>query len=284
MNMNNILDNIIKNSDRNVKTNDDDYIGKNGLLFCGKCHTAKQVEIIIGDKTRRPKCICKCEQEKMVKEEEARKRKDLAIRIKRLRNSGFADKSMMEWTFANDDGENEKLTNAMKNYVNNFSEFRKTSKGKHNGLLLYGEPGRGKTFAACEVANALIDKGYFVLVTNFARLTNTIQGMYEGKQEYIDSLNRYELLVIDDLGAERKSEFMKEMVYNIIDSRYRSGLPMIITTNLSMDEIKNPKDIEYERIYDRILERCFPIEVKGTSKRRKAIRNSYGDMKNILGL
>ena len=284
MNMNNILDNIIKNSDRNVKTNDDDYIGKNGLLFCGKCHTAKQVEIIIGDKTRRPKCICKCEQEKMVKEEEARKRKDLAIRIKRLRNSGFADKSMMEWTFANDDGENEKLTNAMKNYVNNFSEFRKTSKGKHNGLLLYGEPGRGKTFAACEVANALIDKGYFVLVTNFARLTNTIQGMYEGKQEYIDSLNRYELLVIDDLGAERRSEFMKEMVYNIIDSRYRSGLPMIITTNLSMDEIKNPKDIEYERIYDRILERCFPIEVKGTSKRRKAIRNSYGDMKNILGL
>lgn len=284
MNMNNILDNIIKNSDRNIKTNDDDYIGKNGLLFCGKCHTAKQVEIIIGDKTRRPKCICKCEQEKMVKEEEARKRKDLAIRIKRLRNSGFADKSMMGWTFANDDGENEKLTNAMKNYVNNFSEFRKTSKGKHNGLLLYGEPGRGKTFAACEVANALIDKGYFVLVTNFARLTNTIQGMYEGKQEYIDSLNRYELLVIDDLGAERKSEFMKEMVYNIIDSRYRSGLPMIITTNLSMDEIKNPKDIEYERIYDRILERCFPIEVKGTSKRRKAIRNSYGDMKNILGL
>lgn len=284
MNMNNILDNIIKSSDKNIKTNDDDYIGENGLLFCGKCHTAKQVEIIIGDKIRRPKCICKCEQEKMVKEEEAKKRKDLAIRIKRLRISGFADKSMMEWTFANDDGENEKLTNAMKNYVNNFSEFKKTSKGKHNGLLLYGEPGRGKTFAACEVANALIDKGYFVLVTNFARLTNTIQGMYEGKQEYIDSLNRYELLVIDDLGAERKSEFMKEMVYNIIDSRYRSGLPMIITTNLSMDEIKNPKDIEYERIYDRILERCFPIEVKGTSKRRKAIRNSYGDMKNILGL
>lgn len=206
------------------------------------------------------------------------------MQIKRNRNSGFADKSMMEWTFANDDGENRKLTNAMQNYVDNFSEFRKASKGKHNGLLLYGEVGRGKTFAACEVANALIDKGYFVLVTNFARLSNTIQGMYEGKQKYIDSLNRYELLVIDDLGAERKSEFMKEMVYNIIDSRYRSGLPMIITTNLSMDEIKNPGNIEYERIYDRILERCFPIKVEGTSKRRKAIRNSYDDMKNTLGL
>ena len=87
-----------------------------------------------------------------------------------------------------------------------------------------------------------------------------------------------------DLGAERKSEFMKEMVYNIIDSRYRSGLPMIITTNLSMDEMKNPGNMEYERIYDRILERCFPIKVEGTSKRRKAIRNSYDEMKNTLGL
>lgn len=49
-------------------------------------------------------------------------------------------------------------------------------------------------------------------ISVFARLSNTIQGMYEGKQKYIDSLNQYELLVIDDLGAERKSEFMKEMV------------------------------------------------------------------------
>ena len=284
MNTENILDKAIKNSEKNIKVNHEDYIGENGLLFCGKCHTAKQVRIPFQGGIRTPRCICKCEQEERDRREEELKRIDLALKIKRNRNAGFADKSMMQWTFANDDGENEKLTNAMQNYVNNFPEFRKAMKGQHNGLLLYGEVGRGKTFAACEVANALIDKGYFVLVTNFARLSNTIQGMYEGKQKYIDSLNRYELLVIDDLGAERKREFMKEMVYNIIDSRYRSGLPMIITTNLSMDEIKNPGNMEYERIYDRILERCFPIKVEGTSKRRKAIRNSYDDMKNKLGL
>lgn len=94
----------------------------------------------------------------------------------------------------------------------------------------------GKTYAACEVANALIDKGYPVLVTNFARITNTIQGMYEGKQDYIDSLNEFQLLVIDDLGAERESAYMQEMVYNIIDSRYRAGLPMIYTTNISIEQ------------------------------------------------
>jgi len=121
-------------------------------------------------------------------------------------------------------------------------------------------------------------------MTNFARLTNTIQGMYEGKQEYIDSLNDFDLLIIDDLGAERKSEFMQEMVFNIIDSRYRSGLPMIITTNLTADEIKKPQEVSFKRIYDRILERCIPVEVSGVSRRRTALKETHADMKAMLGL
>ena len=121
-------------------------------------------------------------------------------------------------------------------------------------------------------------------MTNFASLTNKIQGMFEGKQEFINDLNRYSLLILDDLGAERKSEFMQEMVFNIIDSRYRSGLPFIITTNLTMDEIKKPQEVEYSRIYDRILERCFPVEVAGGSRRRQNVRDTYFDMKNKLGL
>lgn len=175
---------------------------------------------------------------------------------------------------------NARLTQAMQNYVDNFSAMLKDGKG----LLLHGTVGTGKTYAACEVANALIDKGYPVLVTNFARLTNTLQGMFDGKQEYIDSLNKFALIVIDDLGAERKSDFMQEMVYNIIDSRYRAELPMIVTTNLAMDEIKSTESIGNARIYDRVLERCFPIEVSGASRRRKAVRESYNDMKDLLGL
>jgi DNA replication protein DnaC len=121
-------------------------------------------------------------------------------------------------------------------------------------------------------------------MTNFARLTNKIQGMYEGKQEFIDSLNDYTLLIIDDLGAERKSEFMQEMVFNIIDSRYRSGLPFIITTNLTSDEIKKPQEVSYQRIYDRILERCFPIEINGVSRRRTTLKDTHADTKAMLGL
>ena len=150
--------------------------------------------------------------------------------------------------------------------------------------MLYGDVGTGKTFGACEVANALLDAGYRVMVTNFARLINIIQGTFEGRQEYIDSLNNYHLLVIDDLGVERQTEFMREMVYSIIDARYRAGLPMIITTNLGIDEIKKPADVANSRIYDRIIERCFPIEVSGGSRRRKKVRDEYADMKQLLGL
>lgn len=271
-----VIDNLMATTEKNNKVNDGDYYDDKGLLYCGKCHTAKQVEVTILGQVRRPYCLCHCEAEKRKKEEEERK---LNEKRKEMRRKCFNDEAMQSWTFANDDLSNEKVTKAMQNYVDNFPELKKQGKG----LLLYGHCGTGKTYAACEVANALIDKGYSVLVTNFAKVLNSLQGTYE-KQEYIDDINSNSLLVLDDLGIERDTPFAREQVYNIIDARYRAGLPMIITTNLTMDKIKATEDIDNMRIYDRILEKCFPIEINGENRRRKAIRESYGDMKNLLGL
>lgn len=274
-----IIDGMERMAAEHIKAEQGDFI-MDGLLHCGKCKTPKQCRVEVFGEVRTPMCICKCEADRRKQEEEERKRVEFLRKIKEYRKMGFPESDMEHWTFANDDLTNEKITKAMQNYVDNFEELRKTGKG----LLLYGTVGTGKTYAACEVANALIDRGYPVLVTNFARLTNTIQGMFDGKQEYIDSLNKFQLLVIDDLGTERNSEFMQEMVYNIIDSRYRSGLPFIVTTNLTIEEIKKPGDRGRARIYDRLIEKCFPIEVTGGSRRRKAVRAGYEDMKNLLGL
>ena len=262
-----------------IKAEEGDYIGDDGLLYCHKCNTKKQTEVNVLGVIRRPMCMCKCQAAKRAAEEEEYKRRKFEERVNELRRVGFPEADMRNWTFSNDDLANERITKAAQKYVDNFSELRKNGKG----LLLYGNTGTGKTFAACEIANALIDKGYPVLVTNFARILNTLQGTFE-KQEYIDGFNNYQLLVIDDLGIERDTAYAKEQVFNIIDSRYRSGLPMIITTNLTMEKIKNPEDIENRRIYDRILERCFPVEVEGSSRRRKAVREDYEVMKNLLGL
>ena len=271
--------NMVKQSEENNRINEGDYIGENGLWYCGSCNTPKQIEVIAFGSVHKPFCNCECEKQRLANEKENKVQLEFKNRVKDLRRNGFPDADMMQWTFANDDMENEQITKAMKRYVENFPELKKQGKG----LLLYGNVGRGKTYSACEVANALIDKGYSVLVTNFSRVLNTLQSTYE-KQEYIDSLNEYALLVIDDLGIERSTEYAKEQVYNVIDARYRANLPMIITTNLSIDMIKNPTDIENGRIYDRIIERCFPIEVKGQNRRHKAVRETYGDMKDLLGL
>lgn len=256
------------------------YLGEDGLLYCSKCNKKVQTRIKFNGSEKTVRCICKCEEERRQAEEAARSRAERMQRVEGLRKAGFCESDMENWTFENDDGTNIKLKNALKAYVMNFDIFK--SKGK--GLLLWGAVGTGKTFGSACIANALIEDCRPVLMTSFPRLVNTLQGMFEGRQQYIDSLNRFDLLIIDDLGAERKTEFMQEIVYSIIDSRYRAGLPMIITTNLTLEEIKNPVNVTEARYFDRILERCHPIEVNGTSHRRKRIIEDFAETKEMLGL
>lgn len=280
MDLTEVINGIMDKAKENIKAEQGDFVDEaTGLLMCGKCGTPKQCKVELFGTIRKPMCLCKCQTDQREREEEERKRIEFEKRVKQMRRAGFPDEEMQNWTFANDDLANERITKAMQRYVDNFAELRKIGKG----LLLYGSIGTGKTYAACEVANALIDKGYPVYVTNFSRVLNTLQGTFD-KQDYIDELNRYQLLVIDDLGIERETAFAKEQVFNVIDARYRAGLPMIITTNLTIDDIKKPQNIGDSRIYDRILERCFPIEVTGQSRRRKAVINEYDEMRNLLGL
>jgi DNA replication protein DnaC len=186
---------------------------------------------------------------------------------------------MQDWTFANDDGEGGQIISIARRYVENFDKMREDGKG----LLLFGGVGCGKTYASACIANALIDKGIPCMVTNFARIANTVQGTFE-KQEVYDSFNRYSLLVLDDLAAERKTEYMQEIVFSVIDSRYRAKLPTIVTSNLTAEAIKNPADVAYQRIFSRLLEMCVPIEVKGEDRRRKILKDSFSEYSELLGI
>ena len=279
MNVSNIIDGIEQRASESIKAEQGDYI-VDGLLYCGKCNTPKQCRVEILGTTRTQYCICKCETERRDREEAERQRIKYEQHIKDLRRAGFPDDEMQQWTFDKDDGANEHITRVARKYVDNFKIMRESGKG----LLLYGTVGTGKTFTAACIANALIDKGFPCLVTNFARLINTISGMYDGKQEYIDRLNRFALLVIDDLATEADTEYRNEIVFNIIDSRYRAGLPLIVTTNLTAQELKNSADIKKQRIYSRLFERCIPLEVKGVDRRRERLKDDYKTFSEMLGL
>lgn len=256
-----------------------DYIDADtGLLMCGRCRTKKQTVVKLMGRTMKPPCLCRCRSEELEKEEQKRKDKELMEGISRLKSAGLQDRTFFAYTFANCD-ETHPCAGYAHRYVGHFTEFQK----KGQGLLLWGNVGTGKTFLAGCIANALMEKNVPVLMTSFPKLLNALGGIYSGeKNEYLKSLSRYQLLIIDDLGVERDTPYALETVYLVIDERYKSGKPFIITTNLSLETLRNPADLEHGRIYDRIIERCVPVAFLGKNYRMNKGRMNMESASGIL--
>ena len=274
------MESLAERSKTAIAVADIDYKDDEGFLVCGKCHTRKEIEVTLPWGKMRPYCLCKCEQERQDKEKAEQAEKQRAERIQRLRDNAFPDGSLSHCTFDMASDPNHKLLLAMQRYVDNFRQFKEDGKG----ILLYGSVGTGKTFLAACTVNALIDRGLPVLMTSVSYIANKLMGMFEGKNEYIEGLNAYPLLVLDDLGAERNTEYMNEVVYTIINARYKAKLPLIVTTNLTTEQLKAPTDVTMARTYSRVLEMCFPIKVEGVDIRREKAKAEYKTMSDILGL
>lgn len=254
---------------RMLTTCDDksEYI-KGSMIYCRKCHEPRRLWLSgFGEYVS---VMCSCDIAERDRKEAEQKRRERLEQIAGYRNTGYPDKELQKCRFNHDDRKSKKASDMCRNYARRFDEFSKAGKG----LILFGGVGTGKTYLASCIANELIDNGIPCLVTNFARIINTLQGMYEGKQNYLDSLNEFDLIVIDDLGIERNTEYVNELVYNIIDARYRSGKPMIITTNLKYSDLYHTEDTSKARIYSRIIEMCLPVLVSGEDRRKNKMQDS----------
>lgn len=252
---------------------------RDGLLHCGACNTPKQCRISYAGATRVFPCNCECaEQRVRERAEEERKRRNLEA-IQRLKANCIHDKGVRDWTFQNDDGTNPGAMDKARRYFGKWEQMYKDG----IGLLLYGDVGTGKTFFSACIANALIDQGIPALMTNFSKIINALSGLYgQEKNSYIQSLNSFRLLVIDDLGVERQSDYALESVYSVIDARCRNGQPMIVTTNIPLKEIKEQHDPKLRRIYDRVLGMCVPIKITGESRRRKVHADKLEKARELL--
>ena len=177
---------------------------------------------------------------------------------------GLQDRRLYDCTFANDNGKTPGLTAKAKRYVEHWEDAAR----KNIGLLLFGDVGTGKSFLAGCIANALLEQDVPVLMTNFPTILNRMTGLFGSERaDFLASLNAYDLLILDDLGAERGTEYALEQVFAVIDARYRSRKPLVVTTNLTLDALKHPDDLSHARIYDRILEICAPILFGGENLR-----------------
>jgi DNA replication protein DnaC len=184
-----------------------DYTDSEGFLVCGKCHTRKQQDITLpafggkSERVVRVGIVCECRKKEIEAERAAEERRQFLQRMEVLRRDGITDPAYLRYTFDQDDNRNPEVSEVCRRYVENWDEMFKDN----IGILFYGGVGTGKSFLACCIANALIEKLVPVSVTNFPRILNKLQGFGFGeeRQEFIDKLQRYKLLVIDDLGVER---------------------------------------------------------------------------------
>ena len=81
---------------------------------------------------------------------------------------------------------------------------------------------------------------------------------------------------------ERGTEYGLEQVYNVIDSRYRSGKPLIVTTNLTLEELRNPEDTAHTRIYSRLTDMCTPVRFTGEDFRKTHAQAKMERLKTLL--
>lgn len=255
------LDGLIAQANRANARVKGDY-EKDGLLYCGKCHTPKQTYVDLGRGEIKVGCMCKCASEKWEEDKKHRQKEEQKKYIQNLRVNGLQDLTLQRCTFETS-APHPKL-NTCERYTRKWQEIL----SKNIGLLLWGDTGTGKTHAAACIANALINNGVPVLMTSLPRLLSSMPGGFSDEQgEYLDSLSAYKFLILDDFGAERQSEYSLEQVYSVMNARCNSKLPLIITTNLSLNDFKNPKDIKYKQIYERIIEMCVPLHFSGENIR-----------------
>lgn len=276
-----IIDTINARASRQYSEHEGDYRNEDGLLMCGKCHTQKECVLTKNDGTTKTvHCACDCSVEQNEREAEEKRKRDRMQRLDSMRRTGFPDAEMREWTFAKSDHGDQRNETIARKYVANFAAMREQG----TGLLLCGQVGTGKSFLAAAIANELISQGTPCLMTNFSRIISRISEKFGGDQKYLDDLNRFDLLIIDDLGAERDSDFTWEKVMNVIDARYRAGLPIIITTNLGPKDFADRGDIRRQRVFSRLKEMCICLEVKGEDRRGKKMQDKLTSARSLLGI
>ena len=251
-----------------------DYI-KDGLLHCGKCNTPAECRMIFhGEEIIFPTW---CECAKLAADERERRSAEAqrSVRAAELRRLSLMNGRLSECTFAgaNKDGENSRSMIICERYAEKFPKML----ADNRGLLLFGSVGTGKTFAAACIANALLERNYSVVMTSLVTLI-------DGADDIIRRMDDIDLLILDDLGAERSTDYGFERIYAVADARYRSGKPVIYTSNLPLETFKRSEDIRCARIYDRVLERCYPVEFRGVSRRKREARRGFEEMNELLGV
>jgi len=247
---------------------------------CGKPKEAKKKLFFQKEETVPIACDCVKAEEARFREREERERrervkKDCFGYRKTLIKCGF-DSYVCDSEASRDVKEKCHL------YVKKFDEMKENGLG----LFIFGPSGDGKTYLSAAICNALIDSrpGFRAYFTSFSEFADTMRSKYEERRDDVtDKLKTYDLVVFDDYAAERKTDYMNEKIKEAVDMRINAGLPMIVTTNMTKEELLCPKDVSEERVFSRYLGSCKFIGYVAPDYRREEQRRIQKEWEAISG-
>lgn len=148
------------------------------------------------------------------------------------------------------------------------------------GLWLFGGPGTGKTTLAMLTSRVALEAGHSVAIYSMPKLLARIRRTFDGEAgeasylQFFERLTGVDLLHIDDLGTENRTEWVTEQLYSIVNERYEARKSLVVTTN------RNEAELEAEigeRVVSRLVEMCALVPVFGDDRRWQASRPGPSD-------
>lgn len=251
-----------------MQQNMTNFPSSEGGIVCEECGTfvpQKEFEFMGRKSVVQP--VCRCVTKKIEEDTARRERFVQEKTTRRLFSISELGEKFKESTFDNfivRPG-SEVAHKACLKYVNEFKEWGGDSLG------LWGTYGNGKSLLAAAVANELSSKGHTVVFQTTKQLLDKLKSSFGDKsnfkyEEIIRALVTCDLLVLDDIGAEKVTEWTEETFFGIIDHRYRKKRPIFYTTNLRPSELHTKIG---GRSVDRLSEMCVQIENKASSYRKE---------------
>ena len=201
-----------------------------------------------------------CSKEKAEKEAAYQQKKEAQEKhmrwLSKIGDAGIPERfktRTLETYFVNpDNAKQQRIYSFCNDYAANFESIRKTGKS----FLMLGTVGTGKTHLSIGVALEIMRQGYSSVFSSASKMFRAIKdtyhkGSHQKESEVMAIYTQCDLLIIDEVGVQRGSEFETETFFNVINERYENMRPTIILSNLTIEEIKV---FLGERVFDRLRE------------------------------
>ena len=223
------------------------------------------------------RCTCKKAQEywkeKDKQDYEIEKRKHFREIINKIYKQNYIGMKFQNLNFENFNCnyENEMAIAIAKDYIN-----KNITNADDNGLIIMGKSGVGKTHLAASIANKLIENDKIVLMGRLTTLLDMIKETFKdntkSENELIELYSNVDMIIIDDLGTEKISNWALEKLYTIIENRNENRLPIIITTRFDKQGlIERFSKCQDEQLVDAIISKlyqmCYGVTLKNIKEK-----------------